>query len=78
MRSESQVARELGQLARQVLDVVRANSAGEMSRRRNWGFFVQAIPNDYTLKELADECFDGLSEDQKRQFRARIDHRRRK
>lgn len=73
MRSESQVARELGQLARQVLDVVRANSAGEMSRRSNWGFFVKAIPHDYTLKELADECFDALSEEQKRQFRARID-----
>ena len=73
MRPESQVARELGQLAGQVLNVVRANSAGEMSRRRNWEFFVKAIPNDYTLKELADECFDALSEDQKRQFRARID-----
>ena len=64
MRPESQVARELSQLAGQVLDVVRTNSAGEMSRRHNWGLFVKAIPHNYTLKELADECFDALSEDQ--------------
>ncbi len=73
MLSKSQVSKQLAQLARQVCDVVVNNSAGEMSRRGNWAFFVKVIPADHRLKELADECFDALSEEQKRQFRARID-----
>lgn len=75
MMSRSQVGRELRRLAREVLDVVQTNSAGEMGRRANWGYFVKAIPRDHALKELSDGCFNALSEGQKRQFRARIDRR---
>ena len=38
-----------------------------MTRRQNWGFFVKNLPHDYTLLELVDECFDAMTEEQKRQ-----------
>ena len=72
MKSESQVAKELQELAEQVFHVVVANSAGELSRGRNWEFFVKAIPSDHNLRELAQECYDALPDDQKRQFLGRI------
>ena len=72
MKSERQVAKELQELAEQVFDIVVTNSAGEMSRGRNWEFFVKAIPDDHNLRELAQECYDALPDDQKRQFRGHI------
>ena len=72
MKSEGQVAKELQELAGQVLHVIWINSAGELSRGRNWEFFVKAIPNDHNLRELAQECYDALPDDQKRQFLGRI------
>ena len=72
MKSESQVAKEVRELAEQVFHVVVANSAGEMSRGQNWEYFVKAIPNDHNLRELAQECFDAMPDDQKRQFLGRI------
>ena len=75
MKSEGQVAKELRELARQVFDVVVSNSAGEMSRGRNWEFFVKAMPRDHNLRELAQECFDALPDDQKRQFQGYINRR---
>lgn len=75
MKSESQVAKELQELAEQVFHIVAINSAGELSRGRNWEFFVKAIPNDHNLRELAQECFDALPDDQKRPFLGHIDRR---
>ena len=72
MESESQVAKELQELAGQAFHIVAANSAGELSRGRNWEFFVKGIPNDHNLRELAQECYDALPEDQKRRFLGRI------
>lgn len=71
MKSSSQVGKDLKALAGKVLDVVWSNSAGEMTRRRNWGFFVKHLPHNHTLLELADECFDAMSKEQRRQFLAR-------
>ena len=58
-------------LAGEVLDLVLSNSAGEMSRRQNWSFFVKNLAHHHTLLELSDECFDAMSKEQKRQFLAR-------
>ena len=72
MKSESQIANELRELAEQVFHIVVTNSAGDLSRGRNWEFFVKAIPDDHNLRELAQECYDALPDDQKRQFLGRI------
>ena len=72
MKSESQVAKELQELAEQVFHVVVANSAGEQSRGHNWELFVKALPNNHNLRELAQECYDALPDDQRRQFLGRI------
>ena len=50
MKSGSQIANELRELAEQAFHIVVVNSAGEMSRGRNWEFFVKAIPNDHKLR----------------------------
>ena len=68
MANPQQAGKQMKALSRQVLDVVWRNSAGEMSRRRNWSFFVKNVPHDHTLLELAYECFDAMSKDQQRQF----------
>ena len=72
MKSENQVAKELRELAEQAFDIVVANSGGDLSRGVNWEFFVKGIPRNHNLRELAQECFDALPDDQKRQFLGRI------
>ena len=72
MKSECQVAKELQELAEQVFHIVVTNSAGDMSRGLLWEFFVKAIPDDHNLRELAQECYDALPDDQKRQFLGHI------
>ena len=62
---------QIKSLAHQVQDAVWRQSAGEMSRRRGWGFFVKNLPNDYNLMELADACFEAMSTEQKSQFLAK-------
>ena len=71
LKSDSQVGKEMKALAGEVLDVVLSNSAGEMSRRQNWSFFVKNLPHDHNLMELCAECFDSMSKEQRRQFLAR-------
>ena len=44
-----------------------------MTRRGNWDLFVKNLSHDYTLLELADACFDAMNDEQRRQFRARMD-----
>ena len=70
MRTIQQAGKELKSLSYQVQDVIN-DSAGEFGRRERWVFFIKHIPNDYNLRELADECFDLLTDDQKGQFLAR-------
>ena len=72
MKSECQVAKELQELAEQVFHIVVTNSAGDTSRGLFWEFFVKAIPDDHNLRELAQECYDALPDDQKRQFLGHI------
>ena len=73
MQRPQETGKQMKRLAREVHNVVVENSAGEMGRRVHWGLFIKNLPHDYTLLELADECFDALNKDQKRQFRARMD-----
>ena len=64
--SVAQAGKQMKALAGEVLNVV-WNSAGEMGRRQRWGFFVKNLPHDYTPMELADECFDAMTKEQRRQ-----------
>ena len=73
MQRPQETGKQMNRLAREIHNAVVENSAGEMGRRVNWGFFIKNLPHDYTLLELADECFDALDKEQKRQFRARMD-----
>lgn len=72
MSNPSSAGKVLKRLASETHDAVTKYSAGEMSRGRNWGFFVKNLPRDHTLIELAREVFDAMSEEQKKQFRGRI------
>ena len=71
MPSPQVAGKQIKRLANEVLKVVHLHSAGEMGRRRNWSYFVKNLPHDHTLLELANECFDALKEEQRRQFLAR-------
>ena len=75
MQRPQETGKQMKRLAREVLSAVESNSAGEMGRRQNWEFFVKNLGQDYRLLELADECFDYLTDDQKRQFRDKIDYK---
>ena len=75
MKSDSQVAKELRELAGQVLELVVLNAGGDLGRGQNWEFFVKAIPGGYNLRELAQECYKAMPEDQKRQFRGYVNRR---
>ena len=45
-----------------------------MSRRQKLGnLFVKNLSHDHSLLELADACFDAMTDEQKRQCRARMD-----
>ena len=66
----AQAGKRMKALATEVLSVVSASSAGEMSRRATWGRFVKNLPHDHTLIELTTECFDAMTEEQRRQFLA--------
>ena len=68
--SLAQAGKQMKALAGEVLDVISRNTAGEMGRRECWGLFVKNLPNDHTLIEIADECFDAMTKEQKRQFLA--------
>ena len=71
MANWAQAGKQMKALAGEVLDVVWCNSAGEGSQRQIWGYFVKNVPHDHTLLELADECFDAMTKEQRRQFLAR-------
>ena len=78
MRASSQVSKDLKALARQAQAIVFEESAGESGRQVNWSYFVTDTLADYSLRELALECFRTMSEDDRRVFRARLDSIRRK
>ena len=67
-----QAGKDMKALALEALDAVARHSAGEMGRRQNWSLFVKHL-HDYNLLELADECVDAMSQDQRRQFFARFE-----
>lgn len=75
MPGPQSAGKQMKRLAEEVLDVVHRNAAGEESRRENWGFFVKNLSHDHTLLELADECFDAMTQDQQRQFLAGCEDR---
>lgn len=72
MTSERRIQEELRELASQTSEFVAANSAGEMSRHRNWRFFAEAIPRDHNLRELAEECLNALPDGERELFLGRI------
>ena len=72
MSNPTSAGKVLKRLARETHNAVIGYSAGEMSRGRNWGFFVKNLPHDHTLIELGREVFDAMSDDQKRQFLGQI------
>ena len=73
MQRPQETGKQMKRLAQEVLNAVVSNSAGEMSRRQNWDLFVKNLSHDHTLLELADACFDAMTDEQKRQCRARMD-----
>ena len=62
-------------LAQQVTNLVWGR-AGEMGKGEAWGIFVESLPNDHTLTQLAVECFKVMSDVEKRKFLADIERRR--
>lgn len=76
MRGEAEAAEALRALADEVMDTISRNSAGEGSRGVLWEYFVKALPDDYNLRELTQECFDALPEGEERQFLGHIALRR--
>lgn len=73
MKRPQEVGKQMKRLAREVYDVVASNSAGEITRRNNWDFFVKNLPEDYPLLELAGSCVDAMTDDQRCQLRVRMD-----
>ena len=69
----SKRAKEMKELAERVQDVVARNSAGEMSRRQNWEFFVRNVRSDFTIMELTLECVNAMSDDQRRRLLATLE-----
>lgn len=74
MSNWAQAGKRMKALAAEVLDVVVANSAGSGGRGRIWSFFVKHL-HGHNLLELANECFDAMTEDQRRQFLARCEYK---
>ena len=74
--SEPEREKAMKALAQKVMDFMWGNSAGDISRRLNWAFFIEALPHDHNLMELVSECFDAMSDDQKRQFLSRMSPQR--
>ena len=68
MLNPQQAYRRMKALAVESTDVVSKSSAGEYGRRKAWGYFIKNVPHDYTLLELADECFAAMTEEQRKQF----------
>ena len=76
MKSDSQVSKELRELAGQVLELVAINAAGDGSRGVNWSYFLEPFPRTLpTLRELAQECYDAMPDKDKRQFRGYIERK---
>ena len=76
MKSDSQVAKELRELAEQALELVAVNAGGDLGRGQNWERFIAAFPrSSSTLRELAQECYKAMPDDQKRQFRGYVNRR---
>ena len=68
--NNTQAGKKMKALATEAVGVVWAASAGEMGRRDTWGRFVKNLPHDHILLELADECFNAMTKEQRRQFLA--------
>lgn len=68
MRAKSQVSKELKALARQAEDIAITESAGEMGRRQNWSYFVKDSLMDHSRRELAMECIEAMSKEERRHF----------
>ena len=80
MQRPQETSKQLKRLAKEVSGVVSINSAGEMGRGQNWSFFVKhledySVLGNYSLVELAVECFDAMTKEHKRMFKARLTHR---
>lgn len=73
MMSSSQAAKEMKDLAIKAQVIIARSSAGEGSRRDRWGAFVRQVPSDGRL-ELALECVDAMSNNQRRQLLATLEH----
>ena len=74
MSNASAAGRVLKRLSLETQEAVNGYSAGEMSRRRNWEFFVKHLPADHTLRELGLELYTAMSEEDRNLFLRQIEY----
>ena len=70
--SDADREKEMKAFAGEVMDFMWRTTAGEMGRRVSWELFVKHLPHDHNLMELSDECFNAMSDEQKRRFLDRL------